>query len=173
VFASDHGTNFGDNLEKVTGKPAGALYPGTMHIPLLVRHPEGHGAGKRYDELTYTLDVPATVCAIAGAKPQQGIDGKNLLDLIEGRPFSAREFVTCRYSNTVWYRDDANWYFSDTDWNNPRLFDLEASEPFSRTIAKEAADRVALARKRILEDAGGALPKYPIRGADLVKAPFI
>ena len=172
-FVSDHGTNFADNLEKVTGKPAGAMYPGTMHIPLLVRHPRGAGAGKRYSELTYTLDVPATVCAAAGAEPEQGVEGKNLLDLLEGRPFSAREYLTCRYSNSVWYRDDANWYFSGADWNDPRLFDLEASDPFSRTIARDAGGRVALARKRILEDAGGALPKYPLRGTDLVKAPFI
>ncbi|MEZ5365733.1 MAG: sulfatase [Bryobacterales bacterium] len=172
-FVSDHGTNFGDNLEKVTGKPAGALYPGTMHIPLLIRHPKGAGAGKRFNQFTYTLDVPATVCAAAGASPEQGVDGKNLLDLLEGRPLSAREYVTCRYSNTVWYRDDANWYFSDVYWNNPRLFDMEASEPFSKTIARQAAERVALARKRILEDAGGTLPKYPMRGTDTVKAPFI
>jgi arylsulfatase A-like enzyme len=144
-----------------------------MHIPLLLRHPKGDGAGKRFQELVYTLDVPASVCAMAGTKPAQGVDGKNLLDLVEGRQFSGREFVTCRYSNTVWYRDDRNWYFSDIHWNNARLFDLEASEPFSRTIAREAADRVALARRRILEDAGGALPKYPLRGTDLVKAPFI
>ncbi|MCP5115201.1 MAG: sulfatase [bacterium] len=65
LFVSDHGTNFGDNLEKVIGKPAGALYPGTIHIPLLVRHPEGKGAGKRFRQFVYTLDVPATVCAAA------------------------------------------------------------------------------------------------------------
>ena len=50
---------------------------------------------------------------------------------------------------------------------------LEADEPFERTIVQEAAGRVARARRRILEDAGGTLPKYPLRGTDLVKAPFI
>ena len=56
-------SDFLTHLEKVTGKPAGALYPGTMHIPLLIRHPNGASAGKRFHELTYTLDVPASVCA--------------------------------------------------------------------------------------------------------------
>lgn len=45
IFVSDHGTNFGDNPERVTGKPAGALYPGTMHIPLIVRHRSAKGRG--------------------------------------------------------------------------------------------------------------------------------
>ncbi len=173
IFTSDHGTNFADNLEKVIGKPAGALYPGTMHVPLLIRHPEGKGAGKRYPGLTYTLDVPATVCAVAGTAPKDGLNGKNLLPLLEGGPFASREYLTCRYSNSVWYRDDKNWYFSNIYWHNARLFDLEASEPFRENIAKKAPERVRLAQRRILEDAGGNLPQYPLKATDKVKAPFI
>lgn len=173
IFASDHGTNFGDNLEKVTGKPAGALYPGTMDIPLLVRHPAGAAAGKRFPELVYTLDIPATVCAVAGTEPQQGVAGSSLLDLLEGGSFPRREYLTCRYSNCVWYRDEKNWYFSNIHWQNARLFDLEADKPFAKTIAMKAPERLKLAQKRILADAGGKLPEYPLRGTDKVKAPFI
>jgi arylsulfatase A-like enzyme len=173
LFVSDHGTNFGDNLEKATGKPAACLYPGTMDIPLMVRHPQGHGAGKRFREFVYTLDVPATVCAASGTAPKEGVDGKNLLALLEGGSFAPREYLTCRYSNCVWYTDERNWYFSDIHGNNPRLFDLEADKPFAETIAKKAPERVKLAWKRILEDADGKLPEYPLRDTDKVKAPFI
>lgn len=173
LMVSDHGTNFGDNLERVTGKPAGAMYPGTMNVPLFVRHPERKGAGKRFREFVYTLDVPATVCAAAGAAPREGAHGQNLLPLLEGGAFTGREYQTCRYSNCVWYADSRNWYFSNIHWQNVRLFDLEASDPFRANIAKKAADRVALAQRRIVEDAGGALPDYPLAGTDRVKAPFI
>jgi len=173
IFASDHGTNFGDNLEKATGKPAGCLYPGTMDIPLLIRHPAGKGAGKRFAEMVYTLDIPATVCAATGVQPTTGIQGKNLLPLLEGRPFEQREYLTCRYSNCVWYRDNKNWYFSDVHWQYPRLFDLEADDPLSETIAKKAPQRIKRARDRILADAGGKLPAYPLKGTDKVRAPFI
>jgi len=173
IFLSDHGTNFADNLEKVTGKPAGALYPGTMNIPLMVRHPQGRGAGRRFRELVYTLDVPATVCAAAGTSPKDGLEGRSLLPLLQGEPFAAREYLTCRYSNCVWYRDEKNWYFSDVYWNNIRLFDLEAGDPFQKTVAKQAPERVKQAQQRILEDAGGDLPKYPLKSTDKVKAPFI
>ncbi len=88
IYLSDHGTNFGDNLEKVLGKPSGAMYPGTMNVPLLVRHPEGKGAGMRFRELVYSLDVPATVCAVAGTKPNEGVGGQNLLALLEGSSFA-------------------------------------------------------------------------------------
>ncbi|MFN3322637.1 MAG: sulfatase [Bryobacteraceae bacterium] len=84
IFVSDHGTNFGDNPERVTGKPAGALYPGTMHIPLIVRHPQRKGTGKRVREFAYTLDVPATVCAAAGVAPREGVQGQDLLAAADG-----------------------------------------------------------------------------------------
>ena len=120
MFLSDHGTNFADNLEKAIGKPAGALYPGTMHIPLMMRHPEGKGAGLRLSPLVYTLDVPATVCAVAGPAPKDGVQGQSLIGLIEASGFEARDYLTCRYSNSVWYRDEKNWYFSNVHWENPR-----------------------------------------------------
>lgn len=167
-YLSDHGTNFGDNLDRVTGKPAGAMYPGTMDIPLLVRHPKRIGAGKRFREFVYTLDVPSTVCAAAGAAPREGVHGRNLLDLLEGRHFSARDYVTCRYSNCVFYRDDRSWYFSNIHWQNVRLFDLEASDPFGKNIAAAGSGRIAVAQRRILEDAGGALPVYALTGMDKV-----
>ncbi|MBI3680560.1 MAG: sulfatase-like hydrolase/transferase, partial [Acidobacteria bacterium] len=173
VYVSDHGTNFGDNIERVMGKPSGAMYPGTMNIPLMVRHPRRTGAGKRFREFVYTLDVPATVCAAAGTAPREGVHGKNLLALVEGQHFEARGHQTCRYSNCVWYADEKSWYFSNIHWENVRLFDLEASEPFQTNIAARAAERVKLAGQRILEDAGGRLPVYDLTAMDKVKAPFI
>ncbi len=173
AFVSDHGTNFADNLEKVTGKPAGALYPGTMHVPLLVRHPQGVGAGKRFRQLVYTLDVPATVCDAAGVAPEGGVEGQSLLRLLEGGHFASRDYLTCRYSNCVWYRDERSWYFSNVHRENVRLFDLESSDPFAATVAERAPERVKLAQSRILEDAGGELPKYRLKNTDRVKAPFI
>jgi arylsulfatase A-like enzyme len=169
IFLSDHGTNFADNLEKAMGKPAACLYPGTMDVPLLVRHPGGKAAGKRLREFVYSLDVPATVCAVAGTAPKEPVEGQSLLPLLEGADFRKREYLTCRYSNCVWYTDDKNWYFSDVHGNNPRLFDLEADKPFERTIAGKAPERVKLAWQRILEDAGGKLPIYPLRDTDKVK----
>jgi arylsulfatase A-like enzyme len=173
IYLSDHGTNFGDNLEKALGKPSGCLYPGTMDVPLLVRHPEGKGAGKRFREFVSSLDVPATVCAVASTAPKEGVEGRNLLPLLEGGTFPKREYLTCRYSNCVWYTDDKNWYFSDVHGDNARLFDLEADKPFEQTIAKKAPERGKRAWQRILEDAGGKLPIYPLRDGDKVKAPFI
>ena len=66
LFFSDHGTNFADNPEGIVGKPAGWMYPGTMDIPLLLRLPDGRGAGSECDRLASTADIPATVAEAAG-----------------------------------------------------------------------------------------------------------
>ena len=124
-------------------------------------------------KLVTTVDVPATFCAAAGTAPDAGLHGRNLLALLEGSHFPSREFLTCRYGNTVWYRDERNWYFSDIFWRNPRLFDLEGSEPFAESVAARAGGRMPLAQRRILEDAGDSLPAYRFKKTDMVKAPFI
>ena len=161
LFLSDHGTNFGDNAEKVMGKPADHMYPGTMDIPLLVRHPAGLAAGQVRDELVYTLDVPATILAATGQHTHDAADGKDLLPLLEGTgEFTSREYLTCRYGNSVWYRDDRTWFFSTVEWRNPRLFDLETDPACQLNIADRSPERIALARQRILADAGGHLYDY-------------
>jgi arylsulfatase A-like enzyme len=160
IFVSDHGTNFADNLERAIGKPASYLYPGTMHIPLMVRHPEGLAAGKRFREFAYTVDVPATVCAVAGASPRDGLHGQNLLTLATGGSWRPRDHVTSRYGDYVWYSDDQNWFFSHVNGEGAHLFDLESSKPFDKLIQHRAPERVKLARARLLEDAGGEIPLY-------------
>ena len=80
--------------------------------------------------------------------------------LITGGEFPSREYLTCRYGNSVWYRDDRTWFFSLLDFTGPRVFDLEADPDCARNIAEKAPDRISLARERILADAGGELPHH-------------
>ena len=161
VLLSDHGTNFAENPERVVGKPANALYPGTMDIPLMLRHPEGSGAGSVCDELVYTTDIPATVIEASGAKSLGKIHGQSLLPLAQGRHgFASRDYLTSRYGNTVWYKDGTTWYFDSVDGQEPHVFDLELDPACQRNVAPQAADRIALARDRIRLDANGTLHKY-------------
>jgi arylsulfatase A-like enzyme len=161
VLTSDHGTNFADNPERVIGKPANALYPGTMDVPLILRHPARAGAGQVCDELVYTLDIPATVLAACGAEPLGPIEGQNLLPLAEGvGAYQSREYLTCRYGNTVWYKDRRTWFFGEADERGGHVFDLEADRACQINVATRAPDRIAAARKRIMEDAGGSLVTY-------------
>jgi len=172
-FLTDHGTNFGENPDRVIGKPSNHLYSGTMDLPLLMRHPQGKGAGTVCDELVYTQDVSATVVEASGVTPIGGLEGQDLLPLAEARDgFTPREYLTCRYGNSVWYKDSKNWFFSFGDFRDPHLFDLEADPSCQRNIADQAPERVELARERILADAGGKVPIYSRKdGTDALGRP--
>ena len=77
-------------MAQIVGKPAGRMYPGTMHVPLLRRVPEGRGAGPECGRLASTVDIPATVAAAAeleglpldetslGAAAEGGCPGYNI-----------------------------------------------------------------------------------------------
>ena len=137
-----------------------------MDIPMMVSHPSGVNAGTTCDEFVYTLDVPATVMAASQVEPAGEIQGQSLLPLVEGRDgFTSREYLTCRYVNSVWYKDAKSWYFSSVDFQDDvRLFDLEADVACQHNIAAQGADRIALAKERILADANGHLPHYKRQG---------
>ena len=169
IFTSDHGTNFGDNLWRVIGKPGWALLPGTMHLPLIVRHPAGEGAGSRVGGLRYNTDIPATVYEAAGVAPSQAIDGLSLLPAVRGdHNAGAREYLTSRYGNTVWYRDADSWTFCEADASRPHVFDLRADPDLTRDLGASAGDLFRTAWSRILADAVNDLPDYA--GRDLTDA---
>ena len=160
-FLSDHGTNFADNPNRVTGKPANYMNRGVMDIPLIVRHPDQTGAGTTRDQFVYTLDIPATTFDAAGVAPAGEIHGQSLLPLIESRDgFQERNYLTCRYGNFVWYRDPSAWFFSAADFSNPSVFDVENDPNLERNLAENDAERIERAKERILSDAGGRIPIY-------------
>jgi arylsulfatase A-like enzyme len=163
IFAGDHGTNFADNPEHVVGKPARALYPGTMHVPLMVRHPQQVHAGTTVDDLTYLIDIPTTIYYVSGTVSADGTDGHSLTGYFDGNVLDPRDYLTCRYSNFVWYRDDEYWIFCDIDGENRRVFDLTNDPDCQQNIADSSdVTRAAFDRawEQILHDAGGTLPDY-------------
>lgn len=174
VFTSDHGTNFGDTPDRIVGKPQTAMYPGVMQLPLLVRFADGAGAGKCFPQLVYNLDVPATLYAQAGISDVE-VDGQDLHKLATGTGWHEREYLTCRYGNELWYRDNRCWVMLDLDGRPRGVFDL-TDDPRCRvnlnsaTGATSGMVRQAVRRAwaRLLNDAGGELPDY--RGQALTDA---
>ncbi len=64
VWTSDHGHPFGDH--GVIKKTPAAPWEELAHVPLLVRHPDRRGAGRRFRSFTQPPDLFPTVLEIAG-----------------------------------------------------------------------------------------------------------
>jgi arylsulfatase A-like enzyme len=164
VFTSDHGTNFTDNPEGVIGKPHYSLYPGVMHIPLIVRFPGGLAAGQRLDNLVYNVDFTATLYDYAGVDMSDlGIDGQSLKSLVFNNQWNEREYLTCRYGDTVWYRDRVHWAIIDVRGKPRAVFNIQDDPRCTNNILPETGEVIVKAWKLILQDAGGELPVYDMK----------
>lgn len=66
MAASDHGHLLGE--KDFTAKIPYGLQPCLLDPILLIRHPEGKGAGKSVDASVYNPDILTTVCNLIGEK---------------------------------------------------------------------------------------------------------
>jgi arylsulfatase A-like enzyme len=91
VFCSDHGYYFGEH--GLLGKPtridkSTPIYEELGHIPLLIRHPNGLGAGKAISGLCQPPDLYATALDLAGIPRVPWIQGHSLVPRLKGATIS-------------------------------------------------------------------------------------
>jgi len=161
ILLADHGVAFGEH--GFMGKPAYALWPELTDIPLLIRHPEGAGAGETSDFYASTHDVAPTILGALGIEPEQKMDGQDLSVLFEGEAPQPRDHFSLGYHNFVWSRDENYVFFSRNDGTEARLYDLRTDPEMNKNIGAENQDIMnRMFGGYILEDAGGPLPKYDV-----------
>lgn len=103
IFLSDHGHLFGDHdlQGKPTG-PLGKLYEPTTRVPLLIRHPEGIGAGCLISGIVQHPDLMATILDTLDISIPASVQGRSVWPLIRGDVDDLREFaVSGRFSRLV------------------------------------------------------------------------
>ncbi len=141
IFTSDHGFLLGDR--GLVGKswsrdPDDFLWQGIADIPLVIRHPEGAGAGRRFPCLVQTVDLYTTILDAAGVRPPGGVDGRSLLPVLRGEQSSVRELgLYGRYPHLVHVTDGRYTLFlSDPAGlkGGPRLFDWESDPNEERDL---------------------------------------
>ncbi len=103
MFLSDHGHLFGDHdlQGKPTG-PLGKLYEVTTRVPLLIRHPEGLGAGERIEGIAQHPDLLPTVLDFLEVEIPGDLHGMSLLPMLRGEDDLGREFaISGRFSRDI------------------------------------------------------------------------
>ncbi|MBS1869121.1 MAG: sulfatase [Actinobacteria bacterium] len=164
LFLSDHGFLLGER--GYVAKMATQCHPELIHVPLMIRSPDGRGAGKTTDYLTQTQDVATTLLRAGTVRRPDFMDGQDLLPLLDGargkRKLKRREYVTGSYSSIVFARDRRWSYIGDNQNADPQLFDHRRDPHELRDLA---ASRPAQVRRMydgmVVRDNGGrALPKF-------------
>lgn len=109
VFTTDHGEPLGERgyIRK------GCLWPyeELSHIPLLVRHPQGLGAGRRSRAFVHTCDLMPTLLEVLGVdptnvseyqRPAAAMHGRSFLPVIQGREETRWPFGISCARNQMW-----------------------------------------------------------------------
>ncbi len=131
IFTTDHGEPFGEHGYIKKAEPG--LYEELCHIPLILRHPEGIGAGRRFDAMVETTEVFPTVLDFLGIKPPPRIHGQSLLPLMKGEKEHLRDHAYMGYFKQAWRISNQEWCFilNLQKGKGPELYQL-ASDPLEQ-----------------------------------------
>jgi arylsulfatase A-like enzyme len=129
VWTTDHGHLFGEH--DLQGKPTGELgnlYEETTRIPLIVRHPEGLGAGQRVSGLVQPPDLAPSILDFLKVPVPDQVQGRSFWPLVRGDEHSAREAAfSARFSQVTATRA------GEAPAHQPGDFLFDGSAP-SRTV---------------------------------------
>lgn len=109
VFSTDHGEPFNEHGFIKKAEPG--LYEELAHIPLLIKHPQGWGAGQQFDAMVETTEMFPTVLDAFGVPIPKRIHGQSLLPMMRGETKKIREYAYMGYFKQSWRITDEEWSF--------------------------------------------------------------
>jgi arylsulfatase A-like enzyme len=159
VIISDHGHLLGEH--GFTGKPPYALYRELTDIVLMVRHPQGKGAGKTSDFYASTHDVAPTILSFLGVEQPEPMDGEDLMPLLVGKdPERARDHFTQGMYRYICCRDERRVMFCRSDGADAHLFDAINDAAQGRDLAEAEPETVRrMYQEYAQKDAADRLPR--------------
>jgi arylsulfatase A-like enzyme len=109
IFTSDHGAPFGEH--GIIKKAEPLLFEELVHIPLIIKHPGGLGAGQRFEALVETTEIFPTILDFLDVRIPPKVHGKSLLPMISGTEDKIRDYAYMGYFKQAWRINDHDWSF--------------------------------------------------------------
>ena len=158
IFTTDHGHSIGDY--RYMGKRGYPSAPEVYDVPLIIRHPEGIGAGTRSDMLVQHTDVAAQILEFAGVEPNEPVDGRAFWEsvVLDGEPI--RDHVTVGWGSAMTVIDHNWWMNCKVNGKGVFLRDLNAEKPFEGNVADDNPDVSRSLFEKGVADAGGEFPEF-------------
>lgn len=154
VVTADHGEEFFDHRNWGHGQ---SVYDELVHVPLIVRLPDGARAGERVATPVSHADVVPTLLELVGARADESLEGRSLVHAAPVRPVWSE--VVYRYGEARAFVDGTRKLVvtREGDRTTTALFDLAAdpgertalpaSDPDTGRFADALAARVEAARR--------------------------
>lgn len=159
VVASDHGHSLWERRGYI-GKRGYPSDPEVVDVPLLIRHPDGLGAGSVCDAYVQHHDIAATLLDAAAIAPPEPIDGRSVWDTAFAGGGPVRDHVTVGWGAAMTVITDRWWFNCKVDGRGPLLYDRTRPDPFAESLAEA---NPALCRELFEQgaaDGGGSFPAY-------------
>lgn len=156
IVVADHGHQLGE--KNFTGKVPWGLIPSILDIPLLIRHPDGVGAGKSCDAILMNHDILPTICSLLGEDAPEWVEGEDFWPVVEGKKDKIREHASSIFKDYLWVRNDDYAMQMKSDETEIQLFDLNKDPEYLENIADGNDDIIQKMKEYIYEDAGGKVP---------------
>ncbi|MDH7570607.1 MAG: sulfatase, partial [Armatimonadota bacterium] len=118
VLTSDHGEPLGEHGYIRKCRPEN--WEELVHIPLLIRHPDGLGAGQRFGAFVQTCDLMPTLLHVLGIegvvespvhRNAPPMHGRSLLPLMSGKADRVREYAYIGHYRQSWNIRSAEWSY--------------------------------------------------------------
>jgi arylsulfatase A-like enzyme/Tfp pilus assembly protein PilF len=152
ILTGDHGEGLGEHKEGFHGF---FVYDSTVHVPLVVRLPEGRLGGKVVEDVVSHVDLLPTILEATGHEIPSGVQGSSLLPLLLGRDETSERAV---YTESLYPLLHYGWSplrsirtgeHKFIDAPDPELYDLAADRDEQqnmlledRRLARELKDRL-------------------------------
>jgi arylsulfatase A-like enzyme len=164
IFTTDHGHSIGDF--GYIGKRGYPSTPEVHDVPILIRHPEGIGAGKRNDLIVQHTDISALILEMAGVEPHSPIDGISFWKAAVEDGAPTRDHVTIGWGSAITVIDENWWLNCKINGRGVFLYDLNADKPFENNVANTNGDVVRKLFQKGVADAGGEFPDFLVEMAE-------
>jgi len=100
------------------------------------------------------------VLELAGVAPPPEMEGASFLpSVIEGKPWK-RDHVTVAWGPTPTVVTNRWWFNGKVDGSGALLYDLDAPDPFARSVAEEHREVSETLFHMAADDAGGPFPDW-------------
>lgn len=165
VFISDHGEPMGESHGERHGgivrKARPWLYQELMRIPLLIRHPDGYGAGKDFGNFVITADIMPTILDYLDVKIPRTVDGVSLLPLLKEEADYTRNNVILGWHG--FSTNLRNYEHSYHNWtiDPAELYDIKDDEYEQTDIISENQDLAEEYEQKIEDYVKKIIKKHP------------
>ncbi|MBN1351560.1 sulfatase [candidate division KSB1 bacterium] len=158
IFTSDHGHSIGD--DNYMGKRGYPSRPEVFDIPLMIRHPQGIGAGIRSDMFVQHFDISAEILHSAGVAIPGVIQGKPFFDFAVQGGKTIRDHATVAWGSAITVINDRWWFNCKLDGKGALLYDLNAKQPFSKNVADDNLSVANALFETALADGDHNIPEW-------------